>query len=120
VGGLAGVGAGGAVGSTGGGRAGGPGGPLPARQGALDAAILAVVSAAAPAVGRTRAVEILRGGRSQAVRRHAYDGLPLYGAFGDLPASEVLARVDALLAAGRLLSTRGPYPKLRVPEARAA
>ena len=93
---------------------------MPARQGALDAAILAVVSAAAPAVGRTRAVEILRGGRSQAVRRHAYDGLPLYGAFGDLPASEVLARVDALLAAGRLLSTRGPYPKLRVPEARAA
>ena len=71
-----------------------------------------------PAVGRTRAVEILRGGRSQAVRRHAYDGLPLYGAFGDLPAGEVLARVDALLAAGRLLSTRGPYPKLRVPEAR--
>ncbi len=47
-------------------------------------------------------------------------GCPLYGAFGDLPAGEVLARVDALLAAGRLLSTGGPYPKLRVPEARAA
>ena len=74
----------------------------------------------APPVGRTRAVEILRGGRSQALRRHAYDGLPLYGAFGDLPAGEVLACVDALLAAGRLLSTGGPYPKLRVPEARAA
>ena len=36
------------------------------------------------------------------------------------PAGEVLARVDALLAAGRLVSTGGPYPKLRVPEARAA
>ena len=83
-------------------------------------AILAVVSAAAPPVGRTRAVEILRGGRSRALRRHAYDGLPLYGVFGDLPAGEVLARVDALLAAGRLRSTGGPYPKLRVPEARAA
>jgi len=88
--------------------------------GELDAAIAEVVASARPTVGRTRAVEILRGGRSQAVRRHAYDGLPLYGAFGDLSAGDVLARVDALLAAGRLLSTRGPYPKLRVPEARAA
>jgi ATP-dependent DNA helicase RecQ len=123
VAGADGAGAGGASAAdgTGGARAGSAGGAVPAgRQGALDAAILAVVSAAAPAVGRTRTVEILRGGRSQAIRRHAYDGLPLYGAFGDLPAGEVLARVDALLAAGRLLSTRGPYPKLRVPEARAA
>jgi ATP-dependent DNA helicase RecQ len=87
---------------------------------ALDAAILTVVATAAPAVGRTRAVEILRGGRSEAVRRHAYDGLPGYGAFGDLPAADVLARVDALLATGRLASTGGPYPKLRVAEARAA
>jgi len=123
VGGLAvvagnGAGTGPGVGGERGGRPDGSG--PPGRQGALDAAILAVVSAAAPPVGRTRAVEILRGGRSQALRRHAYDGLPLYGVFGDLPAGEVLARVDALLAAGRLLSTGGPYPKLRVPEARAA
>jgi ATP-dependent DNA helicase RecQ len=90
------------------------------RQAELDAAILAVVAAAAPPVGRTRTVEILRGGRSQALLRHAYDGLPLYGAFGDLPAAEVLARVDAQLAAGRLRSTGGPYPKLRAAEARAA
>ena len=62
---------------------------------------------AAPAVGRTRAVEILRGGRSKALRRHGYDGLPGYGAFGHLPAADVLARVDALLAMGRLASTGG-------------
>ena len=35
-------------------------------------------------------------------------------------AGEVLERVDALLAAGRLRSTGGAYPKLRVTEARAA
>jgi ATP-dependent DNA helicase RecQ len=99
---------------------GGAGSVPSGREGELDAAILAVVAAAAPAVGRTRTVEILRGGRSQALRRRAYDGLPLYGAFGDLPAGEVLARVDALLAAGLLQSTGGPYPKLRVARARAA
>jgi ATP-dependent DNA helicase RecQ len=93
---------------------------LRAAHAALDAAILTVVSMAAPAVGRTRAVEILRGGRSAALRRHGYDGLPGYGAFGDLPAADVLARVDALLAMGRLAATNGPYPKLRVAEARAA
>jgi len=89
--------------------------------GDLDAAIVEVVAIADPSVGRTRTVEILRGGRSQALRRHAYDGLPLYGAFGHLAAGEVLERVDALLAAGRLRSTCGAYPKLRVvAEARAA
>ncbi|MEA2382331.1 MAG: ATP-dependent helicase RecQ [Solirubrobacteraceae bacterium] len=89
--------------------------------GDLDAAIVEVVSIADPSVGRTRTVEILRGGRSQALRRHAYDGLPLYGTFGHLAAGEVLERVDALLAAGRLRSTGGAYPKLRVvAEVRAA
>ena len=63
---------------------------------------------ASPAVGRTRAVEILRGGRSQAIEQHAYDGLPGYGTFAHLPAAEVLARVDALLAAGRLQLDRRP------------
>jgi ATP-dependent DNA helicase RecQ len=86
----------------------------------LDAAIVELVATVAPPVGRTRAVEILRGGRSQALRRHAYDGVPLYGAFGHLPARDVLARVDALLAAGRLRSTGGPYPKLGIAEAWAA
>jgi ATP-dependent DNA helicase RecQ len=85
----------------------------------LDAAIVEVVGAAEPSVGRTRTVEILRGGRSKVVRRYAYDGLPSYGAFAHLPAGDVLARVDALVAEGRLRSTGGAYPKLRV-EARVA
>jgi ATP-dependent DNA helicase RecQ len=93
-----------------------PGGPAP---GDLDAAIVDVVGAARPAVGRTRTVEILRGGRSQLVRRNAYDGLPAYGAFGHLRADEVLARVDELLEEGRLVSTGGAYPKLRLRRAAA-
>jgi ATP-dependent DNA helicase RecQ len=78
----------------------------------LDAAILTVVGTAEPKVGRTRAVEVLRGGRSKVVQKYAYDGLPGYGAFGHLPADEVLARVDELLKVGRLRSTGGHYPKL--------
>jgi ATP-dependent DNA helicase RecQ len=79
----------------------------------LDAAILAIVEAAEPPVGRTRAVEIVRGGRSKAVVRHSYDGLPGYGTFDHLGAGEVLERVDELIAAGRLASTGGRYPTLR-------
>jgi ATP-dependent DNA helicase RecQ len=82
--------------------------------GDLDAAILAVVAAAEPAVGRTRAVEILRGGRSKVVAKYSYDGLPGYGTFDHLGSGEVLERVDELVAAGRLASTGGMYPKLRV------
>jgi ATP-dependent DNA helicase RecQ len=89
--------------------------------GDLDAAIVEVVSVAEPSVGRTRTVEILRGGRSQALRKNAYDGLPLYGTFAHLAAGDVMERVDALLSEGRLRSTGGAYPKLRVvAEARAA
>ncbi|HEX5898180.1 MAG TPA: RecQ family zinc-binding domain-containing protein, partial [Solirubrobacteraceae bacterium] len=91
-----------------------PPGPPP---GNLDAAIVDVVTGAEPSVGRTRTVEILRGGRSQVVRKNAYDGLPAYGAFSHLRAEEVLARVDELLDEGRLVSTGGAYPKLRVGEA---
>jgi ATP-dependent DNA helicase RecQ len=80
----------------------------------LDDAIVAVVDAAEPTVGRTRAVEILRGGRSKVVLKHSYDGLPGYGTFAHLPNDEVLARVDALLEQGRLRSTGGHYPKLEV------
>jgi ATP-dependent DNA helicase RecQ len=83
----------------------------------LDAAIVDVVTGAEPSVGRTRTVEILRGGRSQVVRKHAYDGLPSYGTFAHLRADEVLARVDELLDEGRLVSTGGAYPKLRVGQA---
>ena len=83
-------------------------------QGALDEAILDVVATAQPEVGRTRAVEILRGGRSKVIDKYSYDGLPHYGAWSHLTAPTVLARVDALLSAGTLRSTGGRFPKLEV------
>jgi ATP-dependent DNA helicase RecQ len=89
--------------------------------GDLDAAILSVVETAEPAVGRTRTVEILRGGRSKALVKSGHDGLQAYGTFDHLTAQQVLGRVDELLDAGRLRSTGGAYPKLQsVPAARAA
>ncbi|HEU4978830.1 MAG TPA: ATP-dependent DNA helicase RecQ [Solirubrobacteraceae bacterium] len=101
-------------------RAGGRGpavaGVAPA-AGDLDSAIVEVVVSARPSVGRTRAVEILRGGRSKVVLQNAYDGLPAYGSFAHLRADQVLARVDQLIAAGRLESTGGAFPKLRALEA---
>jgi ATP-dependent DNA helicase RecQ len=78
----------------------------------LDDAILDLVQTAEPTVGRTRAVEILRGGRSKVVKKYSYDGLPGYGAFSHLSNAEVLERVDGLITAGRLRSTGGAYPKL--------
>jgi ATP-dependent DNA helicase RecQ len=81
---------------------------------ALDEAILDVVASAEPEVGRTRAVEILRGGRSKVVVKYSYDGLPHYGAWSHLTAAKVLERVDALLEAGTLRSTGGRFPKLEV------
>jgi ATP-dependent DNA helicase RecQ len=85
---------------------------VPAADPDLDAAILGLVAAARPAVGRTRAVEILRGGRSQVIVRHSYDGLPAYGAFAHLARDDVLERVDHLLDRGALRSTGGRFPKL--------
>ncbi|HEX2086307.1 MAG TPA: RecQ family ATP-dependent DNA helicase [Solirubrobacteraceae bacterium] len=85
-----------------------------AAAGNLDDAILDVVQTAEPTVGRTRTVEILRGGRSKVVRKYSYDGLPGYGAFAHLSSEEVLARVDELITEGRLRSTGGHYPKLEL------
>jgi ATP-dependent DNA helicase RecQ len=81
--------------------------------GDIDAAIISVVESATPAVGRTRTVEILRGGRSKAIVKNAYDGLPAYGTFDHLTAQQVLGRVDELIRSGRLRSTGGAYPKLQ-------
>jgi ATP-dependent DNA helicase RecQ len=89
-------------------------GALPLTADGIDGAILAVVGAAEPPVGRTRAVEILRGGRSKDLLRHAYDGLPEYGTFGHLRGRDVLARVDALLEDGTLRQTHERFPKLAV------
>jgi ATP-dependent DNA helicase RecQ len=85
-----------------------------AAAGSLDDAILDVVQSADPTVGRTRAVEILRGGRSKVVKKYSYDGLPGYGSFAHLSNSEVLERVDGLITEGRLRSTGGHYPKLEL------
>jgi ATP-dependent DNA helicase RecQ len=91
--------------------------PSPGRPtGDLTEAILAVVDAAEPSVGRTRAVEILRGGRSKLVVKYDYDRLPGYGEFAEWRAEDVLAEVDGLIDAGRLRSTGGKFPKLRVVE----
>ncbi len=80
----------------------------------LDQAIIEIVGSARPAVGRTRAVEILRGGRSKVIAQYAYDQLSLYGAFAHVRSADVLGRVDQLLQAGTLRSTGGRFPKLRV------
>jgi RecQ family ATP-dependent DNA helicase len=84
-----------------------------AAEGDLTEAILILVAAAEPAVGRTRAVEILRGGQSKVVAKYAYDALPGYGDFHGWSAGDVLARVDELIGEGRLSSTGGRFPKLR-------
>ncbi len=90
-----------------------PSTPLPP-DADLDGAILHVVAEAQPQVGRTRTVEILRGGRSKVIAQHGYDELPGYGTFGALRADEVLGRVDELIDEGRLASTGGRFPKLTV------
>ena len=81
--------------------------------GDLDDAIVDVVVTARPPVGRTRAVEILRGGRSKVIEQYAYHSLAGYGSFAHLRGPDVLERVDGLLAEGRLRSTGGRFPKLR-------
>jgi RecQ family ATP-dependent DNA helicase len=87
-----------------------------AKAGDLTDAILRLVDVAEPSVGRTRAVEILRGGRSKVVRKYGYDELPGYGEFAEWRAEDVLGRVDELIEGGRLRSTGGKFPKLRVVE----
>ena len=79
----------------------------------LESAILGVVRSATPPVGRTRAVEILRGGRSKVIAQYSYDALRDYGAFAHMHAGDVMHRVDAMLQAGSLRSTGGRFPKLK-------
>jgi ATP-dependent DNA helicase RecQ len=93
-------------------------GPVPGVE--LDRAIVEVVVSARPAVGRTRAVEILRGGRSKVVAQNGYDSLGLYGAFAHLSNAQTLARVDQLIDRGVLRSTGGRFPKLGLGRERIA
>ena len=85
----------------------------------LADAIVTVVREASPSVGRTRVVEILRGGQSKVIGKYNYDALPGYGDFHDWRSEEVLGEVDGLIDSGLLASTGGRFPKLRVA-ARAA
>jgi ATP-dependent DNA helicase RecQ len=88
--------------------------PDPVEIGNLDEAIIAVASSASPAVGRTTCAEILHGSRSKKIKRNSYDGLPAYGISSHMRRADILARVDELIDEGRLATSGGPYPVLRV------
>jgi ATP-dependent DNA helicase RecQ len=89
--------------------------PDPVAIESLDDAIISVATGARPAVGRTTCAEILHGGRSKKLLRNAYDGLPAYGVSSHMRRADILARVDELIEAGRLETSGGPYPVLRLP-----
>ncbi|HEV3377276.1 MAG TPA: ATP-dependent DNA helicase RecQ [Thermoleophilaceae bacterium] len=89
--------------------------PDPVAIETLDDAIISVATGARPAVGRTTCAEILHGGRSKKLLRNAYDGLPAYGVSSHMRRADILARVDELIEAGRLETSEGPYPVLRLP-----
>jgi ATP-dependent DNA helicase RecQ len=86
----------------------------------LDEAIISVARSAQPSVGRTTCAEIIHGGRSKKLLRNSYDGLPAYGTSSHMRRADILARVDELIESGRLETTGGPYPVLRVPAHAAA
>jgi ATP-dependent DNA helicase RecQ len=88
--------------------------PDPVEIEGLDDAILAVARGARPAVGRSLCAEILHGSRSKKIQRNSYDGLPAYGVSSHMRRADILSRVDELIEEGRLETTRGPYPVLRV------
>ena len=88
--------------------------PDPVEIGDLDEAIISVATGARPAVGRTTCAEILHGSRSKKIQRNSYDGLPAYGASSHMRRADILARVDQLIEEGRIETTDGPYPVLRV------
>jgi ATP-dependent DNA helicase RecQ len=88
--------------------------PDPVEIGDLDDAILSIATGARPAVGRTTCAEILHGSRSKKIQRNSYDGLPAYGTSSHMRRADILARVDTLIDEGRLETTDGPYPVLRV------
>jgi len=93
--------------------------PDPGLVADLDDAILSVARGARPAVGRTTCAEILHGARSKKIQRNSYDGLPAYGTSSGMRRADILARVDELIEDGRIETTGGAYPVLRMP-ARAA
>ena len=97
-----------------------PPAPDPVEIADLDSAIISVAQTARPAVGRTTCAEILHGGRSKKLLRNSYDGLPAYGTSSRMRRADILARVDELIEEGRLETSGGPYPVLRLPAAALA
>jgi superfamily II DNA helicase RecQ len=81
---------------------------------------MSVARSARPSVGRTTCAEIVHGGRSKKLLRNSYDGLPAYGSSSHMRRADILARVDELIDSGRLETTGGPYPVLRLPAHAAA
>ena len=94
--------------------------PDPETAARLDDAIISVARTARPAVGRTTCAEIVHGARTRKIERNSYDGLRGYGSSAHLRRADILARVDELIEEGRLCSSGGPYPVLRVPAPAAA
>ncbi len=93
--------------------------PAPEMVADLDDAIISVARGARPAVGRTTCAEILHGARTKKIERNSYDGLPAYGTSSRMRRADILARVDQLIDEGRIETSGGAYPVLRMP-ARAA
>jgi ATP-dependent DNA helicase RecQ len=94
--------------------------PPPEVLESLDDAIFSVVRHARPNVGRTACVEILHGAQSKKIKENSYDGLSAYAMASHMRRADILARVDQLLEAGRLASTGGKFPKLKVVSQPAA
>jgi ATP-dependent DNA helicase RecQ len=88
--------------------------PPPEVLESLDDAILSVVRTARPPVGRSTCVQILHGAHSKKIKDNSYDGLGAYAMASHMRRAEILARVDELIEAGRLVSTGGKFPKLKV------
>ena len=84
--------------------------------GDLDAAILDVVARApSPSVGRTRAGRDPARRALEGGRKYAYDGLPRYGTFvAPARRARCSSASTRCSTTGRLRSTGGAYPKLRV------
>ncbi len=85
----------------------------------LDDAILSVARNARPPVGRTTCAEILHGARTKKIERNSYDGLPAYGTSAEMRRADILKRIDELIEARRLATSRGPYPVLSAEPAPA-
>src|SRR4051794_11473139 len=94
--------------------------PAPEVLESLDDAIFSIVRTARPQVGRTACVEILAGARSKKIKENSYDGLGAYAMASHMRRADIMARVDELIAAGRLASTGGKFPKLKVVPQSAA